>query len=232
MKRILLAFSILILLSSITAQAGQFKVTRVYDGDTFKATGHDITINVRLVGVDSPETKKRKQIIINAIEKCQTVFLPVEFVSLLDIREQDSEGKKILLELSPSDLEEIQGKCVNKIKSFIREKKLSKAPNLEAILYRWKEWENIEIVKNYVDELIRTDEGLWDFLVGFTSETLSTSGDYKIIHQKSVNEFTDFDNIEKRIEEIVLEQGSELTEKQKEVVNALKNGKRKDLRLE
>jgi len=40
--------------------AGQFKVVRVYDGDTVKAVGHDIEINVRLVGVDSPETKKGK----------------------------------------------------------------------------------------------------------------------------------------------------------------------------
>jgi len=178
------------------------------------------------------ETEKRKQIIINAIEKCQTIFLPVEFVSLIDIRKKDSEGKKILLELSKSDLEEIQGKCVNKIKSFIKEKKLSEAPNVEAILHRWKEWENIEVVKNYVDELISTDEGLWDFLVGFTSEVLSSSGDYEVIHQKSVNEFTVFEDIDKRIQEIVLKQGSELTEKQKKVVDALKNGKRKDLRLE
>lgn len=178
------------------------------------------------------ETEKRKQIIINAIEKCQTIFLPVEFVALLDVRKEDSEGKKILLELSASGLEEIQEKCVNKIKSFIKEKKLSEAPNVEAILYRWKEWENIEVVKNYVDELISTDEGLWDFLVGFTSEVLSSSGDYEVIHQKSVNEFTVFDDIDKRIQEIVVKQGSELTEKQKKVVDALKNGKRKDFRLE
>ena len=30
--------------------AGQFKVIRVYDGDTFKAVGCDIEIKVRLVG--------------------------------------------------------------------------------------------------------------------------------------------------------------------------------------
>ena len=40
--------------------AGQFKVIRVYDGDTFKASGHDIDINVRLVGIDTPETSKQK----------------------------------------------------------------------------------------------------------------------------------------------------------------------------
>ncbi len=45
---------------ALPASAGQFKVTRVYDGDTFKASGHDIEIKVRLVGIDTPETKKRK----------------------------------------------------------------------------------------------------------------------------------------------------------------------------
>ena len=175
------------------------------------------------------ERERRKQIIINAIEKCETVFLPVEFVSLIDIRGEDSAGKKILLELSASDLGEIQGECVNKTKSFIREKKLSKAPHLNAILYRWKEWENIETVKNYVDELISTEEGLWDFLVGFTSEILSTSGSYKIIRGGTVNEFADFDRVDKRVEEIVVKQGDKLTDKQKEVVVALANGKRKDL---
>ena len=43
------------------AFAGQFKITRVYDGDTVKAQGHDIEITVRLVGIDSPETSKKKR---------------------------------------------------------------------------------------------------------------------------------------------------------------------------
>ncbi len=41
--------------------AGQFKVTRVSDGDTVKAEGHDIVIKVRLVGIDAPETSKKKR---------------------------------------------------------------------------------------------------------------------------------------------------------------------------
>jgi micrococcal nuclease len=40
---------------------GQFTVVRVYDGDSFRAVGHDITINVRLAGIDSPETGKGKK---------------------------------------------------------------------------------------------------------------------------------------------------------------------------
>jgi endonuclease YncB( thermonuclease family) len=41
--------------------AGEFKVTRVYDGDTIKAQGHDIEIKVRLVGIDAPETSRKKR---------------------------------------------------------------------------------------------------------------------------------------------------------------------------
>jgi len=40
----------------------KFKVIKVYDGDTFMAEGHSITIMARLVGIDAPETaNKRKQ---------------------------------------------------------------------------------------------------------------------------------------------------------------------------
>jgi len=43
-----------LLFYSSVSFAGQFKVVRVYDGDTIKAVGHDIEIKVRLVGIDSP----------------------------------------------------------------------------------------------------------------------------------------------------------------------------------
>jgi micrococcal nuclease len=41
--------------------AGQFKVTKIYDGDTIMAEGHDITIYVLLAGIDAPELASRKQ---------------------------------------------------------------------------------------------------------------------------------------------------------------------------
>ena len=56
----LLLLIIIPLLSSFVL-AGQFKVTRVYDGDTIKAEGYDIEIKVRLVGIDSPERSKKKR---------------------------------------------------------------------------------------------------------------------------------------------------------------------------
>jgi micrococcal nuclease len=38
------------------AYAEEFKVVRVYDGDTLKAVAQDIEIEVRLFGIDAPET--------------------------------------------------------------------------------------------------------------------------------------------------------------------------------
>jgi endonuclease YncB( thermonuclease family) len=44
------------ILACITpAQAGQYRVTAVYDGDTIEAQANDTVIRVRLMGIDAPE---------------------------------------------------------------------------------------------------------------------------------------------------------------------------------
>jgi len=59
-KSFLIILSLLFLYPSLSL-AGQFKIARVYDGDTVKAIGHDITIKVRLVAIDAPETSHGKR---------------------------------------------------------------------------------------------------------------------------------------------------------------------------
>ena len=60
LKVIILLLSFLFF-SPNTGLAGEFKVTKVYDGDTIKAEGCDIQIKVRLVGIDTPETSRKKR---------------------------------------------------------------------------------------------------------------------------------------------------------------------------
>jgi micrococcal nuclease len=57
---VLLLLSFVLFLPTL-ALAAQFKVTRVYDDDRIKAEGHDIEIKVRLVGIDAPETSRKKR---------------------------------------------------------------------------------------------------------------------------------------------------------------------------
>jgi micrococcal nuclease len=59
MNRYLKIVLILLFLPAISF-AGQFKVTRVTDGDTIKVTGNGSKITIRLVGIDAPETSKKK----------------------------------------------------------------------------------------------------------------------------------------------------------------------------
>jgi endonuclease YncB( thermonuclease family) len=44
------------------AHAGQFRVMRVYDGDTLRAKGYDIEIKVNLIGIDAPEISIKKNV--------------------------------------------------------------------------------------------------------------------------------------------------------------------------
>ena len=55
-----IAIVVLLLTISASASAGQFMVTRVTDGDTVKVTGNDEKMTIRLVGIDAPETSKKK----------------------------------------------------------------------------------------------------------------------------------------------------------------------------
>ncbi len=51
---------VFLLAVSVNSLAGQFKVTRVTDGDTIKISGNGSKITIRLVGIDAAETSKKK----------------------------------------------------------------------------------------------------------------------------------------------------------------------------
>jgi micrococcal nuclease len=44
------------------AFSGQFRVTRVHDGETIRAEGHGVEIVVRLAGIEIPETPQHGQV--------------------------------------------------------------------------------------------------------------------------------------------------------------------------
>ena len=51
---------VFLLTISANSLAGQFKVTRVTDGDTVKIADNGVKMKIRLVGIDAPETSKKK----------------------------------------------------------------------------------------------------------------------------------------------------------------------------
>jgi endonuclease YncB( thermonuclease family) len=60
-RKIIISFLVFILLlSAHTTHAAQWVVVRVIDGDTVKAKSLSKEIIIRLVGIDAPETGKKK----------------------------------------------------------------------------------------------------------------------------------------------------------------------------
>ena len=58
--KIILLLTLVLILPTLSLSA-DWKVIRVYDGDTIKAEGYDIEIKVRLVGIDAPEISRKKR---------------------------------------------------------------------------------------------------------------------------------------------------------------------------
>jgi micrococcal nuclease len=56
-----IAFLTLFILNASLSFAGQYKVARVIDGDTFVVYHGSVKITVRLVGIDSPENSNNKR---------------------------------------------------------------------------------------------------------------------------------------------------------------------------
>jgi micrococcal nuclease len=55
-----IAIFVLLLATSVNSSAGKFKVTHVTDGDTVHVAANGGKIKIRLVGIDAPETSKKK----------------------------------------------------------------------------------------------------------------------------------------------------------------------------
>jgi len=58
--KVIMIFTAFLLVLPAISTANQFVIIHVYDGDTLKAESQGYEMTVRLVGIDSPETSKKK----------------------------------------------------------------------------------------------------------------------------------------------------------------------------
>lgn len=120
---------------------------------------------------------KRVEILRKSLSETIGLFMPVKIVSFEEPRKDNSHGdiKRLVQEMDLPVLKEI---CVSKIKSRT-DTDLLKHPYLAYILYRWKEWENVETVKKWIQKQIATKEGFYIILRTFSQKTYAQSlGEY------------------------------------------------------
>ena len=161
---------------------------------------------------DSHET--RFNIFKCAMEKAtRSIYTIVHEVSVQDQQHGKYDSKETpepeeKLTVNSEQLEELEKLACKKIESWAEDGRLAKHRHLPSILFRWKDWGKRGKINNFVNNMIKNDDGLIDFITSFLSKSTSQGmSDYvaKIhwrIDLKSVGEFVDLTEVEQRIRKI------------------------------
>ncbi len=123
----------------------------------------------------------------------------------------------------PEDkIEELQKLCLEKINNW--QDRLLEQKELIYILYRWKEWDQEQKWKVFIDNILDDDNKLLAFVDKFVAEISSqTIGDYGIskikkFNYKSLENFAELDYIKIRLEKVKTE-NNDLYEENKEIID-------------
>ncbi len=174
------------------------KISRKRDGDL--DFGPDIEV-VRLAYflIKKLPAEDRYGVIEKLINNSLSVDIPTHFIAIQeDDKEKNSEDKII----ENVKLEELIKITLKKIKDFAKKGTLSKAPRVADVLYRWKAWETIEEPKKYVGELLKTAQGIADYLKGFTIQSVGRSGRKYRISYKDLKTFVDLQTLKDKITQL------------------------------
>lgn len=149
---------------------------------------------------------KREELLKNAIKETKGLYLPVRLLYLeMDEQQKAIDGEPFL---SSEATSELQNLCVNKIQEAAKTGRLKGSPKRFLLLIPWSEWGGPDEPKNWVNELIKTEEGLLDFLVGNLTHVKSYGqGDNapKILWRislKFMEQFAPLEELEKQVNQI------------------------------
>lgn len=119
------------------------------------------------------DNKERSDAVVHLIKTGNSLHAIIYLVDLLE-KEQDERPV-----ISDEVLTRIRKIALERLEQAAEEKGLSKMPGLGFMLFGWGIWAGNEAPRRYVADLIETDEGVQDLLVGFLGQTHSaTIGDY------------------------------------------------------
>ena len=145
------------------------------------------------------------EILKETIQLSTGLYGPVQEISLESPKkDKDDISKEFLV---PEDkIEELQKLCLEKIVSC--QEKLLQQNEFIYIMYRWREWDEEQKWKNFIDNILGDDNKLLVFIDKFFTETISqTIGDYgvkriKKFNYKSLGDFAELNNIKEKLENV------------------------------
>ena len=158
--------------------------------------------------------EKRFNILKNAIKKAtRSLYTIVHEVGVLGQEQgkfgsKESPEPKDKLTINAGQLEKLEKLACDKIENWEKDGRLKKHEHLPSILFSWKEWGQKKKIIIFINNMIKSDDGLIDLVSSFLTKSTSQSlSDYteKIhwrINIKSIEEFVDLKEAEPRIRKI------------------------------
>ena len=111
--------------------------------------------------------------------------------------------------VNSEQLEELEKIACDKIEKWAEDGRLAKHEHLLPILFRWEEWGQRDKINNFVDNMIKNDDGLIDFIASFLNESVSygiytdhVAETHWYINIESIKKFAEIEEIEPRIRKI------------------------------
>lgn len=166
-----------------------------------------------------PNKAERGAFIEEIIKETGTLYPPVHFVSILD-QELEKEGRSEdnYLVSATSDTDTPKKILLERIRESAKNGGLVGEARFAFFLYRWKDWSSEEEVKKYVEELIKTREGLLAYLKGFVGKVYSSNGNYNRIDKKALYDFVPQETLDPMVQAITDEELEKMGEKEREAV--------------
>ena len=165
---------------------------------------------------------QRGDILKKAMRASAGLYLPI----MTAAREGNEEKRKKdpdACNVTDADLDELHQICVEKIEHAAASGILASHPKMLSILYRWREWSSPAKSREWVEGLIESRTGVLSFLTAFLQRSTSHGmGDYVTeehwrINLTNVEDFVSSDALEKKVEELSLDN---LSDKEMKAVKA------------
>ncbi|MGH9515925.1 MAG: KAP family P-loop NTPase fold protein [Terriglobales bacterium] len=162
----------------------------------------------------------RSQIVVNAINHTNGLFMPAEFVVLMNPSAEDPPESAILPE---AEREQVKEASLARIQSAAASGTLSKHPKIAILLSLWQSWGKKEDVQEYINQLVQTDEGTLQLLKSLVLRSVSHGlGDYigterYYIRRVDVEALTNMDTLGSRVKSI---KTTNLTEEDRRAIKA------------
>ena len=146
------------------------------------------------------------EILKKTIPLSKGLYGPVQEIYLESPKKDEDKDSKVFV--VPEDkIEELQKLCLEKINSW--QDRLLEQDEFIYVMYRWKEWDQEQKWKGFIENILDDDNKLLAFVDKFVTEIRSqTIGDYgvrkiKKFNYKSLGDFIELDDIKTRLENII-----------------------------